>query len=151
MRGNFNPLNTDTHRQCCGCKVVKPLEDFHRNKKSHQGRTYYCRPCKSEYNVHRKPKRASSPDENFHYNLRKYGLTPLGYDALLESQGGACAICGSACPSGKRLAVDHCHNTGTVRGLLCARCNPGIGMFKDQPDLLLVAVEYLETSKRRQL
>jgi hypothetical protein len=82
-------------------------------------------------------------------SLRRYGITPEQYDALLEAQDGRCAICGET-PSGRqaagRLHVDHCHETGRIRGLLCVRCNPGIGHFREREDLLLRAVEYLRTS-----
>ena len=67
------------------------------------------------------------------------------YDAMLASQHGACAICNRK--PGKRLAVDHCHVTGKVRGLLCAKCNSGLAFFQDNPDYILAAIEYLEASR----
>jgi hypothetical protein len=71
-----------------------------------------------------------------------YGLTPAGYDELLASQGGVCAICGR--PRGKnRLAVDHDHVTGRVRGLLCIRCNRGIAPFEGRPEVFMRAAEYI--------
>lgn len=72
----------------------------------------------------------------------RYGLTPEHYEALLSAQGGRCAICGGR-PTGN-LHVDHDHNTGKVRGLLCGRCNPALGAFQDSPRILLAAVRYLE-------
>jgi hypothetical protein len=75
--------------------------------------------------------------------LRKnFGLTSADYEAMLKSQSGGCAIC-TAPPSGKSLHIDHCHKTGRVRGLLCIRCNRGIGHFLDSPALLKSAIEYL--------
>lgn len=78
-----------------------------------------------------------------HY-LKKYGVTLEQYEALLVKQGGVCAICGSL-PNGGRayLDVDHCHITGEVRGLLCGKCNKGIGMFNTAPSLLTRAATYL--------
>lgn len=74
----------------------------------------------------------------------RFGISVDDYDEMLLKQHGVCAICGGYCASGRRLAVDHCHETGRVRGLLCARCNIGLGFFdKDGGDLLLSAVEYL--------
>jgi hypothetical protein len=70
--------------------------------------------------------------------LRKYNLTQAAYDALLAGQGWVCAICG-----GEPTAVDHNHQTGTVRGLLCHTCNTGLGHFQDNPGLLERAVRYL--------
>lgn len=79
------------------------------------------------------------------YELRKYGLTVDDYEAMRSSQKGACLICGDE-PS--RLVVDHCHATGAVRGLLCARCNVAIGILRDDPSLMRRAAEYLERERR---
>ena len=76
--------------------------------------------------------------------FRSYGLTPAQYEAMRAGQAGGCAICGEPCATGKRLSVDHCHDSMAVRGLLCGTCNSGIGMFKDKPDLLRKAAEYLD-------
>lgn len=81
--------------------------------------------------------------------LASYGLTEAQYQAMLEGQDGKCAICGSrhGLASKKHpLYVDHCHSTGKVRGLLCNRCNAGLGMFQDQPALLVRALNYLSKS-----
>jgi hypothetical protein len=78
-------------------------------------------------------------------SLARFGLTFSAYTALVDAQQGLCAICGQIEPSGKkRLAVDHCHQTGKVRGLLCSKCNTGIGLFNDDPGLLRRVAEYLE-------
>jgi len=75
--------------------------------------------------------------------LQKYNLTVEDYYFLLNKQNKLCAICSRA-PNGKRLHVDHCHKTGRVRGLLCFKCNAGIGMLDDSPILLAKAVDYLK-------
>ncbi len=78
-------------------------------------------------------------------NLRhRYGIEQEDYDRMLEEQDGCCHICGDP-PTKHRLSVDHCHETGTVRGLLCHNCNHGLGKFKDKITLLLGAVKYLLT------
>ncbi len=77
--------------------------------------------------------------------LATYGLSLEEYDILLLAQGGVCAICGKS-QSGKRkmrLCVDHSHKTGQVRGLLCEKCNVGLGSFRDDPELLVRAARYL--------
>jgi hypothetical protein len=74
--------------------------------------------------------------------LREYGITIEDYDAMFAAQGGRCAIC-SARPT-RRLAVDHDHKTGAVRALLCHRCNPGLGLFTDDPNKLIAAADYIE-------
>jgi hypothetical protein len=77
--------------------------------------------------------------------LRKYGLTPEQFAEMLEAQDGRCAICGDTqATTKKRFHVDHCHATGRVRGLLCSRCNPAIGLFKEDPDILNKAIAYLQ-------
>ena len=83
-----------------------------------------------------------------HYKLQyMYGITETDYQKMLEEQNGVCAICGINATIRKgahiRLSVDHCHDTGKVRGLLCNRCNHAIGVFKDDPTLLKKAMEYL--------
>lgn len=87
------------------------------------------------------------------WNLRKYGLTQAQFDVLLAVQGGKCAICGGdqndhhASGRQQRMTVDHCHTTKKVRGLLCGSCNRGLGDFKDDPERLRKAAEYLERTK----
>lgn len=77
-----------------------------------------------------------------------YGLTLEQYDALLDSQGGVCALCGGDDPGVKGVwHVDHCHDSLAVRGLLCSPCNTGLGQFKDRPDVLRRAADYVERNQ----
>lgn len=76
--------------------------------------------------------------------LRDFGITEVDYKSILESQQGVCKICRKK--DDRRLAVDHCHVTGNIRGLLCRRCNTSIGLFEDNVNLLKYAIEYLEKS-----
>jgi hypothetical protein len=78
---------------------------------------------------------------------KRYGITLDMYAEILASQNGVCAICEYA-PSAdeKALAVDHCHKTLRIRGLLCQWCNRGLGYFKDNTKVMKKAIEYL-TSK----
>lgn len=82
-------------------------------------------------------------------SFSRLGIAGRAYAEMLESQGGRCAICGGTDPGGSKnvhFAIDHCHETGTVRGLLCAPCNQALGLFKDNPERLRAAAEYLERS-----
>lgn len=73
-----------------------------------------------------------------------YGIDKVRYDQMLEQQGFKCAICRTPQSKQKRkLAVDHDHLTGMVRGLLCGRCNLALGQFDDRIDLLQEAIDYL--------
>lgn len=75
----------------------------------------------------------------------KYGITPEGYNALFEKQRGKCAICGAhQSEFVKRLYVDHNHNTGRVRALLCVNCNMLIGHAREKLSILMGAIEYLK-------
>ena len=82
-------------------------------------------------------------------NLRdKYGLTIEAWEDIAKEQGYKCAICGTPRDELKNnLAVDHDHDTGEVRGLLCYACNRGIGLLKDSVEVLSKAVEYLQRTK----
>lgn len=88
-------------------------------------------------------------EESLGYRLKHYfGLSVKEYEAMYESQSGRCYLCGnseSAVIRGKTLmlAVDHCHKSGKVRALLCSQCNTGLGLFKDSPELLKRAAEYV--------
>lgn len=76
---------------------------------------------------------------------KKYGITKNQYDNLLQKQGGGCAICGRVEePDGRRLSIDHDHNTGEVRGILCNNCNNGIGSFGDDIEGMHKAISYLQ-------
>lgn len=79
------------------------------------------------------------------YYKLKYGLTPEGKTAMLEAQGGVCACCGSPSPNHKQgWVVDHCHDTGKVRGILCQPCNLALGKVKDSTNHLRALITYLE-------
>lgn len=83
------------------------------------------------------------------YNLiGRYGISTEQYESLLSAQKGACAICTiTKCATGKRLAVDHCHSTQKIRGLLCARCNLLIGAAQESNDILNATIKYLNDNK----
>lgn len=83
-----------------------------------------------------------------HELMKQYGITPMEYDDMLERQEYLCAICSTDTPGHKGMfMVDHCHGTGVVRGLLCNTCNSGLGMFKDNVELLAKAIEYLNKDR----
>ncbi|MDT0451319.1 endonuclease VII domain-containing protein [Streptomyces hesseae] len=115
------------HKRCPDCEQIKPHGEWERNKTSSDGWSSYCRECRARRN------RDS-------YFRRKYGLTQEELQALMEQQGGVCAICLAARPE----HVDHDHETGAVRGVLCFSCNAALGQLKDRPDAARRAADYLE-------
>lgn len=75
----------------------------------------------------------------------RYGITGEQYQQALIDQDNSCAICGAHGSTQRRaLDIDHCHATGAFRGLLCNRCNAGLGWFRDDQDLMLAAIKYLQ-------
>ncbi len=91
----------------------------------------------------RQPQKKTTARER--YLRSRYGIEAAEYDRRLAEQGGACAGCGYVPPSGgRRLAVDHDHVTGVVRGLLCWRCNTVLGWARDNPRTLRRLADYLE-------
>ena len=88
-------------------------------------------------------RRSRNRDRSHDAHLRKsYGISLEDYRKILDSQGGSCWICRGG-TSKRFLAVDHCHKTGDVRGLLCARCNGVLADFRDNPEWFQRAIEYL--------
>lgn len=88
--------------------------------------------------------RWASRDE---YLLATYGISSQDYERMLAAQGHVCAIC-KRDPDRKRLAVDHCHTSGIVRGILCSSCNYGIGVFSNRADWLAAAARYLRKKRK---
>ena len=89
-----------------------------------------------------------NPEKAYAIQIKaKYGITLDEYKAMLETQGGKCAICESSDPGGSsktRFCVDHCHTTGQVRGLLCSKCNLAISYMDDNTSRLTAAIHYLQ-------
>lgn len=79
------------------------------------------------------------------HDLKKaYGITEETFEALVQSQGGKCAICRDVLKREKRgTHIDHDHATGAIRGILCVKCNAGLGQFKDDPERLQAAARYI--------
>ncbi len=130
--------------------VAKPICEKHGPKRHYvegdQRNRYRCLECiKDRYNSDKEyRKKKLSQRRNHDYPFKKYNMTLADFDRMLESQGGACAICGTTESIGRgRLHVDHNHNTGKVRGLLCSNCNCGIGYLKESVGMLSKAIQYL--------
>lgn len=133
-------------KHCISCREIKPLSEFPRNRSDSTGYATYCKPCHNERGRESKMRLYGSTRE---YHLRRrYGMRQAGFETWLAWQGGVCAICGAPDPE----HVDHDHEFGNVRGILCFNCNGGLGQFKDNQQSLARAIEYLrETACQRVL
>ena len=131
---------------CKMCDKTKPRDEFAKDTRT--GRLYS--PCKSCRNEKKRARRQRLGDHDMHRDkCKKYGLTMAQYDEMLEAQNGVCAVCGAACRTGSRLAIDHDHETGKVRGLLCRPCNSSLGLMQDDAARLRAAADYLESHATR--
>jgi len=159
-------------KPCKGCGVVKSLDLFAINKGGKFGRNSRCKACvsaaaKKRHLANLDDSRARAKERQKAYRdqhrgrlsdqwrarrrrvtLAAYGLTPERYDQMLKEQGHCCALCGSADPQhwSNQFHVDHDHETGAVRGLLCAPCNGGLGLLGDRPERLQAALAYVLAS-----
>jgi hypothetical protein len=117
------------HRHCCNPAHVALQE-----KATHEHNRIY----KARYRHANRPR------------LRRYGLTGEAYDAMVTGQDGQCAICRKRLEQRQGgVAIDHCHTTNAIRGLLCGPCNVGLGAFRDSEASLSSAIEYLATARAR--
>lgn len=104
-----------------------------------------CKDCRTSYTKYRKKVR--TPHKTKEMSLKyKYGLTLDDFNVMAEQQGNVCQICGNL-RGRDSLCVDHDHDTGAVRGLLCVNCNSGLGHFEDKIDWLESAINYLKKSR----
>ena len=126
----------------------RKYKDEHPEKVAAQHRKYYAKHAEKRIKYARKYY-ADHPEEVASYRLmRQYGIDVPEWNELFASQGGCCAICGTQQPIGRaNWHTDHDHKTGAVRGILCRGCNHGVGNFRDDPELLSAAIEYLAAVK----
>jgi len=133
-------------KECTKCNDIKNLDEFHFRINKKTKTKYYQSFCKNCINIY-----DYTADKN--KKLKKaYGISLDEYNELLSKQNGKCAICsvdnnGKYRNKSRAFAVDHCHTTGKIRGLLCSDCNIGIGLLKDNTDLLQSAIKYLNKIK----
>jgi Recombination endonuclease VII len=128
----FRGKNGNRCRQCVkdNCKANRPARD--------------CIMCGISFIPVQYPQNSCSPQCNTRLKqIKRYGITPEEYRAMVEEQDNKCAICFNLSPTAN-LYIDHDHTTGKVRGLLCRDCNSGIGLLHDDPALLQNALWYLK-------
>lgn len=157
-------------KTCSKCKIEQDIKYFSKNKGSKDGFAYQCRTCLIKYRNNKTPEqkeryRQTSKLHRISYNktdkgvivyeknklnlkLKRFGISLSEYNNLIIKQDNKCAICKKGFLSnntlGKALAIDHCHISNKVRGLLCTNCNMGLGHFKDNQEFLQEACLYLK-------
>lgn len=148
-------LVDDRGRECTACQTYKPWDDFPPHAKGARGRNWQCRPCARAAG---RAWSAEHPERRDRLKLRSqascFGLDPDMVEVHFIAHSGLCDICGRRAEEAnarvKRLSIDHDHNSGAFRGLLCGSCNTGLGSFRDDPKLLAAATKYLARAKRQE-
>ncbi|HVM39239.1 MAG TPA: endonuclease VII domain-containing protein [Acidimicrobiia bacterium] len=158
-------------KRCKRCGIEKPLDEFYADKGGRDGRRPECKACnldaqkeryradpqkyidrvkrwqrenREAYNAKQRRWRAENADRIREGHLRrKYGITQADYERMLADQGGGCAICGDPPPESVSLHVDHDHESGAIRGLLCVRCNNALGLLREESGVLALVEHYL--------
>lgn len=167
-RPNPKFLSDGKYKTCTGCLEKLPISSFGIQKSYPDGLNYRCKSCMKIFRERRSTDpavvlkrresvaryRANNPDRDVNKTLfNKYGITLEQYEEMFEKQGGVCALCkkpettrrNKKAEGGERLAVDHCHDTGVVRGLLCFKCNTAIGALGDTQEAAIRAMKYLSS------
>lgn len=136
-------------KNCTVCKVSKEHSEFNFDARLKSGLRSACKKCEMARAVkwqHKNPERKKEicdqwhRDNPHHHLFKTYGVTPAEYELKFIEQKGLCSICKTP---HRKLGVDHDHQTGEIRALLCRKCNTGIGMFGDSFQMLLRAASYL--------
>ena len=132
---------------CNKCKVAKPKSEFFKESKFTRGYRYSCKECEApRYKKYREDNKEKVNNNRLKWNRRKsYNFPPELFETRFDEQGKICAICKSPNAGGRgAFHADHNHQTNQPRGVLCHNCNVALGNFKDDPELLKAAIEYLE-------
>jgi hypothetical protein len=128
--GSGHVLYNDQGDKCCiDCKQFKSLDQYYNNKSA---KTSICKECSHKRSI------------KYHkstYRYAKYGITKELFDEMFEDQNGKCLICTTELQN--EIHIDHDHKTGDVRGILCGKCNKGLGLFDDDVNYLTNAIKYL--------
>lgn len=147
-------MASQVSKKCTKCKEDKDLsqpQDLKSNKK--YGKKSQCKKCTQAYRTALYFSNEEFRQKTIKYasvrnRERKYNISEINYNNLLKNQNNCCAICNITLDKSKFGLigqVDHCHNTGKIRGILCSQCNTGIGNLKHDTDIIKSAIKYLES------
>ena len=137
-------------KTCVVCEVEKETVDFYKCAAKKEGLSYKCKSCDNKARLSwtkANPERHKKSLRNRMLKSR-YGISLKEYNTMCEQQEHKCAICGCTKENNNggihHLAVDHCHTTGAIRGILCSNCNRGLGLLGDNIESVRKAMAYLE-------
>lgn len=159
LRVSHGSKGTGCMKYCNGCKTWKFRVYFTPKSRKNHGAGYdahyaYCTTCQKRkqtiYDLQLKRNGIKYKAMMFKARLVKFKITEKEYVRIYNDQGGKCAICGvPELELSRSLSIDHCHDTGVIRGLLCDKCNKGIGLLGDDYDGVMRAVDYLSNVEGR--
>lgn len=140
----------DGYKICPGCKKQKYLSFFGGDKTTADGKTVYCKNCKKDYMRAWRSRETTNWKERAKkgHLKQRFGLTIESFNILLESQNFKCAICSCELDienNSRDVCIDHSHITSRIRGILCRKCNSGLGAFKDSLSVIEKAMQYIRT------
>lgn len=153
------PRANDGIKICAKCLVGQPIANFAKDSHSKDALHSYCKDCKREMlrplmKIIGRGRKSQVKVSNLKYKYAKYGIDSSWIDNKLKEQEGKCPICSAVFddvpeetkthPNHPGFCIDHDHKTNKNRGLLCNKCNIGLGFFGDDIDLLKSAIQYLE-------
>lgn len=133
MTDNTNNLNI---KYCTKC-----------NNNPQANNRVWCKNCFNSWSREYYKKRTELDKKGLN-SKRNYGITKEKLQLMIKANSNKCEICGNSFESTGKINIDHCHKTNVVRGLLCSKCNYGIGNFNDDIDLLNKAIKYLNHYKK---
>jgi hypothetical protein len=155
------PKNIPPEKQCPVCSEVKFSKMFRKNNFRSDGLSYWCSDCQNKYqkeDYQQRQQREDWPMRSYLNQIKsRYKITKEFWCELYDKQNGKCSICNTKLENkfknieGLNATVDHCHSLAetkevnkTIRGLLCKKCNTGLGHFNDSPALLTKALNYID-------
>lgn len=137
-------------KYCAMCKTSKPPEDFNKHSRERDGLNVLYRDCQKICSRRYLATQKGIDTTRRGHLRRSYGIDSKTYEAILEAQGCKCKICGAGSNPDSRagyFVVDHNHDTGEIRGLLCTKCNALLGLAQDKEEILDKAKRYLQKSR----
>jgi len=141
LKKEKNDLSSKGFKRCTKCRGIMTFDKFNAHPHGYCGLNSKCKTCQAE------DKKPSCKEDKDRWQktarLKKYGIASKDFNTMMTEQDGRCKICSIEITE-KSASIDHCHINGNVRGLLCTRCNTGLGMFKDNIEFLTRAISYLQ-------